>query len=301
MMMNPNGNKTIPCPETEDLSAFFDGELNANASRKIAAHLESCEHCRVIVQQFKSMERNFSDSLARIPIPSDLEQSILKKMRNGNPTDTNVQWSIWSPWMIRIAALIIMASFFIYLVFDNKKVQSLQQRHASQPTNQEEKTYHQKSIPVLTSAQNNLIKRVSTADSLSQGALSSPFTLDVNPRLLQQARDAISILPAGDAERHEYTERIFRIEGVSATELYPQLRNAICELEFPGVSCEVTRLESNDNIVTAVIRIHSHYRLTWNLNLQNSQFEFRLDETGEDSTPVDATCKYTFICVPSGK
>lgn len=48
------GNKSQLCPNDAQLSAFLDGELNAEASSEIQGHLRSCACCSAVFRDMKS-------------------------------------------------------------------------------------------------------------------------------------------------------------------------------------------------------------------------------------------------------
>lgn len=62
----------------EDISAYFDGELDESSAEKLKAHLSSCENCRAIYESLKELSLEIKEA-ADEP-PSDLHQRIMQKI-----------------------------------------------------------------------------------------------------------------------------------------------------------------------------------------------------------------------------
>ncbi len=54
-------NLHIECPSYEDISAFFDGELDPSTSAY--AHIEKCEKCREQLEAYKKVSDSFKEEL----------------------------------------------------------------------------------------------------------------------------------------------------------------------------------------------------------------------------------------------
>ncbi len=62
----------------EDVSAYFDGELDESSAEKLKAHLSSCEKCRELYKSLEDLSLVIKES-AEEP-PSDLHQKIMQRI-----------------------------------------------------------------------------------------------------------------------------------------------------------------------------------------------------------------------------
>jgi anti-sigma factor RsiW len=60
-----------------DLSAYFDGELDAQASRSMETHLTSCADCRDTLDKFKALR----GALTALSRPPGRTRSVLDELR----------------------------------------------------------------------------------------------------------------------------------------------------------------------------------------------------------------------------
>lgn len=299
-----NGNETHACPGEEELGAWLDGEETARGD--IAAHVAECPSCRKTVEDYKRLGEAFARVLSS-EIPDTLESGILSRIRMEQPPRQSYVKS-HLPWILRIAALIAMAAFFLYLVIDRHETQKAHiaatsgqpSRTAPSATNSAPSVSSNPvarstpSYPVLSAPANNLIRTVGTnSDGYSSGATA----LDVDPILLQSMSSVLSSFELNPPESPECVHKTFDLsEDVTAGVFYPQLRNALASMDVPNVSFAVRRL--NDH-VTAVVEIHSANRLS--LVRHNNTLEFRVIR-GEDSDSVQASSvryELEFICKPA--
>ncbi|WP_407312755.1 anti-sigma factor family protein [Desulfosporosinus sp. SB140] len=61
----------------EHLSEFLDGELDANKYREIEDHLHCCPECRQVRDELAALSKEINQSIASIPVPTNLSMRIL--------------------------------------------------------------------------------------------------------------------------------------------------------------------------------------------------------------------------------
>jgi len=101
------------CPDNALLSAYYDGEVSSPWKEQIEEHLESCEQCRAVLDQFAGQSRLLQDS----PEPlftsryTELEHLIRQKKT------IEVSSSVWSgmkrPVIPAAAAAAAVLAFFM--------------------------------------------------------------------------------------------------------------------------------------------------------------------------------------------
>ncbi|WP_088186422.1 zf-HC2 domain-containing protein [Desulfosporosinus sp. FKA] len=61
----------------EHLPELLDGELDANKYRKIEDHLHRCPDCRQVRDELAALSKEINQSIASIPVPTNLSMRIL--------------------------------------------------------------------------------------------------------------------------------------------------------------------------------------------------------------------------------
>ena len=111
------------CPEDSILSAYFDGELNANWKQKLSAHVAGCESCRRKLDEFESVR----SALKQLPAPAIKEKmrSSWQHIINRCSWDTGV--SVWTrrlqvpTFLVAAAAvcLLLLSAGLAYKLINN--------------------------------------------------------------------------------------------------------------------------------------------------------------------------------------
>lgn len=294
------------CPTIEYLSACFDGEAVPDEAAR--SHIAQCPKCTAYLNECAKI-REVVSRQNDIQVPDDLNKRIsqyIHEQKDAVCTVPSKEWHGHSnekfAWVLRIAALIAMAAFFVYLVVDNRRVNAekqLRRQAVSTEVQQPPFANHNSgpSVPVLSAPSNNLIRRVSTGDSGHEPSLGN--MLDVSPLLLQSDPfDGVSRLQLNSSIQPTRYHGTIDVRDISAGELYPQLRNALSEMDLPGVFFKVSR---ERNIVYAEIEIRSEKKLYLIRDENTLELKFINDTesaNGRIASPVHYELE--FICCPEG-
>lgn len=95
------------CPEKSILSAYFDGEVDLKWSGEILKHIESCEECRLYLDELKQQ----SEVLQSLPTPdfTDSLQKVKMRIRARNTVSGSTRF-----WERRITLPVAAAAAAIF-------------------------------------------------------------------------------------------------------------------------------------------------------------------------------------------
>lgn len=69
------------CNHTSDVTLYFDGELDAAATRAFEDHLDHCEECRAALVELDQLRRELRDAVPRERAPADLRERVKSSLR----------------------------------------------------------------------------------------------------------------------------------------------------------------------------------------------------------------------------
>ncbi|MGO4106586.1 anti-sigma factor family protein [Paenibacillus sp. YAF4_2] len=80
----------------EQLSAYLDGELNQDERQEVEAHLETCETCQELLEDYLHLKQDFVLSFSSIEAPEDLEDKVIRSLRTKTfPAEKYIGWFIF--------------------------------------------------------------------------------------------------------------------------------------------------------------------------------------------------------------
>lgn len=65
----------------EQLSAYLDGELNQAERQEVEAHLETCETCQELLEDFLQLKDQVVLSFSSVEAPHNLEERVMRSLR----------------------------------------------------------------------------------------------------------------------------------------------------------------------------------------------------------------------------
>lgn len=104
--------KKLECPTKEDLSAFFDNELDS--SLDYSDHIKNCSKCQETIKSYKEIERHIKESLT-IEAPQELSRKVMKRIAKYKNEKNNPQL-IYYPQLLKFAAMIAIIAFSIFIL-----------------------------------------------------------------------------------------------------------------------------------------------------------------------------------------
>ena len=117
-----NDQATSPgCPEPEMISAIFDGELVPDEA--VRAHLASCPDCARRLTDYGTISTHLTRAVASEPDPGFNARiaAFVRAESGGRPPVVRPRRDFTdsrTAWIFRIAALLILSCFFVYLLMD---------------------------------------------------------------------------------------------------------------------------------------------------------------------------------------
>ena len=296
-----NTQATSPgCPDPENLSAFFDGEFEPDDS--VRAHFTACPDCAKRLADYALIRRTVAQALASEPDPG-MNARIAAYVRAENAKLPPVAAvgrrdasDSRTAWIFRIAALFLLAGFFVYLLTDQMKTNRARlDGIASVPPAQTASAVRRGSAPPVMDAEPGAGDYV-RARLVSNTPSSRQYAIDVDPMLMPRDFESIPgdgripiplpslpIADEGDAPR-----RIpLRGDAVSdALRMLESIRRDLTALDVPGVTVDT---ESRGNSLFTTIRLDSDLYLDMNVMKTDGMFEFLLmsgESTGAEGPMV---------------
>lgn len=117
--MNTSGKK-IECPDTEYVSAYFDGELSSESAE--FAHIKECPKCQKLIESYQLLADELKKELS-VSVPENFADTIIAKVKTRN--QQKPERDIFNfPIMLRVAALFVVIGFSLFLVSPQNSVKS---------------------------------------------------------------------------------------------------------------------------------------------------------------------------------
>jgi len=87
------------------LGAYLDGELTERQQSMVEAHLESCETCRMRLEEIRNLDVLFQDTLPVPPVPDGLATRIMAEARRRQSVVAHETLQ-WNPlqWIAKLSA-----------------------------------------------------------------------------------------------------------------------------------------------------------------------------------------------------
>jgi hypothetical protein len=101
---------------TKDFSAYCQGELSSEESRRFAEHIISCTKCRSKFEEVK-LGVKLAEQLPRLAAPDHLWEEIetLRARQSPSPTQFVTVFTKWKPQVVGIAAIVLLAIALVIL------------------------------------------------------------------------------------------------------------------------------------------------------------------------------------------
>jgi hypothetical protein len=115
---------------TKDISAYCHGELSHDESKQFAEHIIACAKCRARFEEVK-LGIKFAEQLPHLSAPDSLWRELeplLDRPREVQPVRSGWVWA----WQMKVAAaaLFLIASWGVWLVYSNRTNQMLANKRA---------------------------------------------------------------------------------------------------------------------------------------------------------------------------
>lgn len=301
-----NTQATSPgCPDIETLSAYFDGEFVPDET--VRAHFEACPDCAKRLSDYEFIRRTLAGALLSEPDPR-MNARIAAYVRAENAKlppparpGRREAGDSRTAWIFRIAALFLLAGFFVFLLTDRMQTnRELRGRTVAGTQNiQTALPTHQVATPALDAepGAGDYVR----ARLVSNTPSSRQYAIDVDPMLLPgdfgeipgDGRIPIPLasMPGADAALQRIPLRGDAF--ADALMLLESIRRDLTALDVPGVTVDT---ESRGNSLFTTIRLDSDLRLDMNAMKTDGMFEFHLMSgiPGGNDSPV--VFRIEFFC-----
>ena len=301
-----NTQATSPgCPDIETLSAYFDGEFAPDDD--VRTHFEACPDCAKRLSDYELIRRTVAGALSSEPDPG-MNARIAAFVRAENAKlpppampGRRKEADSRTAWIFRIAALFLLAGFFVFLLTDRMQTnRELRGRTVAGTQNvQNAAPTHRAATPALEAepGAGDYVR----ARLVSNTPSSRQYAIDVDPMLLPgdfgeipgDGRIPIPLasMPGADAALQRIPLRGDAF--ADALMLLESIRRDLTALDVPGVTVDT---ESRGNSLFTTIRLDSDLRLDMNAMKTDGMFEFHLmsGTPGGNDSPV--VFRIEFFC-----
>ena len=301
-----NTQATSPgCPDIETLSAYFDGEFVPDET--VRAHFEACPDCAKRLSDYEFIRRTLAGALLSEPDPR-MNARIAAYVRAENaklppPARPGRREAADSrtAWIFRIAALFLLAGFFVFLLTDRMQTnRELRGRTVAGTQNiQTALPTHQVATPALEAepGAGDYVR----ARLVSNSPSSRQYAIDVDPMLLpcdfgEIPGDGRIPIPLPSVPGADNALQRIPLRGNAFADtlmLLESIRRDLTALDVPGVTVDT---ESRGNSLFTTIRLDSDLRLDMNAMKTDGMFEFHLmsGTPGGNDSPV--VFRIEFFC-----
>ena len=301
-----NTQATSPgCPDIETLSAYFDGEFAPDEA--VRAHFEACPDCAKRLSDYEFIRRTLAGALLSEPDPgmnariaayvraenAKLPPAARPGRRDGVDSRT--------AWIFRIAALFVLAGFFIFLLTDRMQTnRELRGRTVARTqTGQNTAPAHHTVTPVLEAepGAGDYVR----ARLVSNSPSSRQYAIDVDPMLLpgdfgEIPGDGRIPIPLASVPGTDDALQRIQLRGdafADALMLLESIRRDLTALDVPGVTVDT---ESRGNSLFTTIRLDSDLRLDMNAMKTDGMFEFHLMSGVPGGNDAPVVFQIEFFC-----
>jgi len=294
---------TPGCPDLETLTAVFDGEHRPDET--VRAHLGACPDCARRLADYAALRSHVSRIVASEPdegfnarISAFVRAEAAKDAFRYSAPKRDFSDSR-TAWIFRIAALVMLSAFFVYLLMD--------QTHARRPSGGRSyavtETVHPSArpIPVLDAepGAGDYVK----ARLVSNTPSSRQYAIDIDPMLVPDEFDDIPVegsIPVplswssdGDGTTHRIPLRAD--PSLDAMRMLESIHRDLAALDdLPGLSVDA---ESRGNSLFTTIRVESAGKIDMSMKKTDGMFEFFLmSGSGPDDGDGPMLFQIEFFC-----
>jgi len=299
-----NTQATSPgCPDLETISAYFDGELEADET--VRSHFSACPDCARRLADYELIRRTVSRALSSEPDPG-LNARIAAYVRAENaklppPAQTGRKDASDSrtAWIFRIAALFLLSAFFVYLLTDQLKTNRSRLEHTvTEAPGPAATTPRSGPLPVIEAAPGagDYVR----ARLVSNTPSSRQYAIDVDPMLMPSDFDDIPgdgriplPMPSEPWNGGEGPKRIPLHGGATpdAQQMLESIRRDLTALNVPGVTVD---MESRGK--SLITTIHLDTDLDMHVMKTDGMFVFHLRSVIPDYDDTTVMFQIEFFC-----
>ena len=274
------------CPDPETISAVFDGEYEPDET--LNSHLGACPRCARRLADYALMRAALTRAVdsapddgfnARIAAFVRANAGVSPAPKKGDFTNSR------TAWILRIAALVVLSVFFVYLLFDEARqnktkpvprdVAANAAPHVSAGTRPD---------AVMTAGPQHSGKRFVKASLVPDAPSPGQYRIDIDPALIP---DEFSGMPADGRFAEGDGPVLQRIPlrddpSEDGLEMLDLIRENLNTLDVPpGLAINV---ESRGNSVFTTIRLESRGRFDMSVKKTDDAIEFLMvgDDSGDD-------------------
>ena len=294
---------TPGCPDLETLTAVFDGEHRPDET--VRAHLNACPDCARRLADYAALRGHVSRIVASEPdagfnarISAFVRAEAAKDAPRFSAPKRDFSDSR-AAWILRIAALVMLSAFFVYLLID--------QTHARRASGGRSYAVAEtgrpsgKPIPVMDAepGAGDYVK----ARLVSNTPSSRQYAIDIDPMLIPgelvelPGDGSIPVpLPWSSDLDGGTTHRIpLRADpSLDAMRMLESIRRDLTALDVPGLSVDA---ESRGNSLFTTIRLESAGKIDMSMKKTDGMFEFFLmSGSGPDDGDGPVSFRIEFFC-----
>ena len=294
---------TPGCPDLETLTAVFDGEHTPDDA--VRSHLNACPDCARRLADYAALRGHVSRIVASEPdegLNARISAFVRAEAAKDAPRFTCSKRDFSdsrAAWIFRIAALVMLSAFFVYLLID--------QTHARHPSGGRSYAVTEtvrpsaKPIPTLDAepGAGDYVK----ARLVSNTPSSRQYAIDIDPMLIPDAFCEIPAdgsipvpLPWPSDLDGGTTHRIpLRADpSFDAMRMLESIRRDLAALDVPGLSVDA---ESRGNSLFTTIRLESAGKIDMSMKKTDGMFEFFLmSGSGPDDGDGPVSFQIEFFC-----
>ncbi len=98
----------ISCEQVwRQISSYLDGDMDASVCHVMEDHIKTCPRCATVAAGMRNVVRLYGDE-RMIEVPSGFSRRLEKRLAQSSRASKR-GWSIWSAWLVPVAALALLA------------------------------------------------------------------------------------------------------------------------------------------------------------------------------------------------
>jgi hypothetical protein len=91
----------------QEISNYIEGEVDAALRSAMDQHFQTCEKCRSVLEGTRNVIQLYGDE-RMIEVPSGYSRRLERRLAQNARTGGS-RWSVWSTWLVPVAALLLIA------------------------------------------------------------------------------------------------------------------------------------------------------------------------------------------------
>jgi putative zinc finger protein len=101
-------NESVNCERVwQEISNYIEGEVDAPLRSAMDQHFQTCEKCRSVLEGTRNVIQLYGDE-RMIEVPSGYGRRLERRLAQ-NARTSGSRWSVWSTWLVPVAALVLIA------------------------------------------------------------------------------------------------------------------------------------------------------------------------------------------------